>query len=157
MKGKLIAFVGIFCIASLVISGQEAQGKPANPAPSNAEWIAFDGDLAGGQAVVGCCPNAGPFPEYRMTLLFGGEKFQPGTYDGQLFINYYGAGRNRKYKVQFWNDALPGLAIEIIGGIIDYDNKTRVLTVTFTNEKCVDLWTGDLIATVTFTLVRRPY
>ena len=154
MKGRLIAFVGIFCIAVLIVSGQDAQDKPDKPVPSKAEWIAFDGDLVGGQAVVGCCPNAGPFPEYRMCLNFWVGTYPPGWYDGQLFINYYGAGRNRKYIVQFWNDALPGLAIEIIGGVIDYDKKNGVLTVTFTDELCVDLWTQAPIARVNFTLKR---
>jgi hypothetical protein len=156
MKGRLIAFVGIFCIAVLIVSGQDAQGKPDKPGKSNTEWIAFEGDLVGGQAVVGCCPNAGPWPEYTMTLLFGAGDFLPGTYDGQLFINYYGAGRNQKYKVQFWNNDI-GLFIEIIGGVIELDRKNNLLTVTFTEEMCVNLFTGDPIAVVNFTLVRRPY
>ena len=158
MKKGFIAFVGIFCIAVLIVSGQDAQGKPdkpGKPEKSKAEWIAFDGDLVGGQAVVGCCPNAGPWPEYTMTLLFEAGEFQSGTYDGQLFINYFGAGRNQKYKVQFWNNEI-GLFIEIIGGVIEYDRKSKVLTVTFTDEECVHGWTGAHIAYVTFTLVRRP-
>jgi hypothetical protein len=154
MKGRLIVFVGIFCIAVLVISGQDAQGKPDKPGESKAEWIAFDGDLVGGQPVVGCCPNAGPWPEYTMTLLFEAGDFPSGTY-GELFINYYGAGRNQKYKVQFWNNEID-LFIEIIGGVIDQDRKNKILTVTFTDEECVNGWTGNHIAYVTFTLVRHP-
>ncbi len=130
--------------------------KPDKPGESKTEWIAFEGHLVGGQAVEGCCPNDGPFPEYTMTLLFEGDNFSEGTYDGQLFINRYGAGRNQKYKVQFWNDET-GIAIEIIGGVIDDDKKNKILTVTFTNEECVELFTGTPIAVVTFTLVRSPY
>jgi hypothetical protein len=158
MKGRLIAFISIFCIAVLIVSGQDAQGKPDKPdkpGTPEAEWIAFDGDLVGGQAVVGCCPNAGPWPEYTMTLLFEAGDFPPKTYDGQLFINYYGAGRNQKYKVQFWNDEI-GLFIEIIGGVIEYDRKNKILTVTFTDDECVDGVTGNHIDYVTFTLVRHP-
>jgi hypothetical protein len=61
--------------------------KPGKPGESKTEWIAFEGHLVGGQAVEGCCPNDGPFPEYTMTLLFEGDNFSEGTYDGQLFIN----------------------------------------------------------------------
>jgi len=75
-------------------------------------------------------------------------------YDGQLFVNRYGAGRDQKYKVQFWND---DIAIEIIGGVIDDDKKNKVLTVTFTDEACVDLYTKAPIAAVSFVLVRTPY
>lgn len=157
MKGRLIASVGIFCIAILIVSGQDAQGKPDKPGKSKTEWIAFDGDLIGGQAVEGCCPNDGPWPAYTMMLKFKVPGFLPDIfYDGQLFINYYGAGRNQKYKVQFWNNET-GLFIEIIGGVIKRDRKNKVLTVTFTDEECVDGWTGTHIAYVTFTLVRRPY
>jgi hypothetical protein len=170
MKGRLIAFVGIFCIAILIFSGQDAQGekpdkppgKPDKPPgkPPTTEWIEFTGDLQGGQPVDGCCPNAGPYPQYTMTLtraLGEGTEYEipAGTYDGQLFIHYFGAGRIEQYKVQFWTDI--GIGFEIIGGDIDYDKKTKVLTVTFTNELCRDFWYDYVIDTVTFTLVRRPY
>jgi len=149
-----LVFIGVDFIESQV----KTQGKPDKPGKTKTEWIAFTGDLKGGQAVDGCCPNAGPFPEYGMTLEFGVGGFPADTYyDGQLFINRYGAGRNQKYKVQFWNDDISGIAIEIIGGVIDYDKKNKVLTVTFTDEECVNLWTGTHIAWVTFTLVRHPY
>jgi len=67
MKGRLIAVVGVFCIAILIFSGTDAQGmkpdKPDKPSKSNTEWIEFWGDLVGGQPVDGCCPNAGPNPD----------------------------------------------------------------------------------------------
>jgi len=57
-------------------------------------------------------------------------------------------------KVQFWNDYV---AIEIIGGVIDNDKKNKLLTVTFQDEACVDLYTKELIAEVSFVLVRAPF
>ena len=155
MKGKLVAFASILCIASLIASGANAKGKPDKPVEPKTELITFAGDLIGSGPVEGCCPNAGPFPAYGMTLQFDVGDFTAGAYfDGQLFINNYGAGRDRKYKVQFWND---DIAIEIIGGVIDKDKKNNLLTVTFTDEICVDLNTGENIAEVSFVLVRTPY
>ncbi len=70
MKGRLVAFAGIFCIASLIVSSANA-GKPDKPPKADkpdkttAECIVFTGDLAsvpGGTVVEGCCPNAGPNP-----------------------------------------------------------------------------------------------
>ncbi len=155
-----LAFVLVFIGVDFIEGQVKTLGKPDKPdkpGKTKTEWIAFTGDLVGGQTVEGCCPNDGPFPEYGMTLLFKVGNFPPSAYhDGQLFINRYGAGRNQKYKVQFWNDEI-GIAIEIIGGVIDDDKKNKVLTVTFTDEMCVNLWTGSPIAVVTFTLVRSPY
>jgi len=165
MRKKLIIKLGILGLAAIFLlsmasysTDQEVttQGKPDKPGESKTELITFEGDLAGYQAVDGCCPNAGPFPEYTMTLGFEVGGFPAGTeYDGYLFINGYGAGRNHKYIVQFWNDDLK-IFIEIIGGVIDYDKKNKVLKVTFENEECVEYWTGTTTV-VTFTLVRRPY
>jgi hypothetical protein len=156
MKRRLIAFVGIFCIPVLIVSGAYAQGKPDKPGNSQTERIVFSGDLTGDQAVSGCCPNAGPFPAYHMTLNFKVGTHEAGTpIDGYLFINYYGAGKNREYIVQFWTQDRD-VAIQIIGGDIDFDKTTKVLTVTFENELCVDMITGQTITDVTFTLVRRP-
>jgi len=162
MKGKFIAFVGIFCIAILIVLGADAKGKPdkpdkpGKPGKPKTEWIKFWGDLVGSQPVDGCCPNAGPFPDYRMCLNFEVGGFLAGTcHDGQLFINVYGAGRNRQYKVRFWKEGTD-VAIEIIGGVIDFDKRNKILTVTFTDELCVDMSTGRPITKVTFKLVRRP-
>ena len=76
--------------------------------------------------------------------------------NGHLFINFFGAGRNRQYIVKFSKEGTD-VAIKIIGGVIDYDRRTKILTVTFTDELCVDNNTGQVIAEVNFTLVRRPY
>jgi len=163
MKRRLIAFVGIFCIAILIVSGVDARMNPDKPdkppGKSKTEWIEFSGDLAGGQPVDGCCPNAGPFPEYRMCLNFEVGGFPAGTcYDGQLFINNYRylAKGERQYKVQFWKEGTD-VGIEIIGGVINFDKRSKILTVTFTEELCVDMCTGAPITTVNFTLVRHPY
>jgi hypothetical protein len=161
MKGRFVAFVGIFCIAILIVSAANADKPPKPPKPdkTTAECITFTGDLIGHQQVEGCCPNAGPFPQYAMTLNFAVAGFPAGSYfDGQLFINNYGSGRDRKYKVQFWSDhdGPDHIAIEIIGGEIYADKKTKTLTVVFTDEDCVDLHTKEFIAKVSFTLVRTP-
>ena len=47
-------------------SDLETQGFSKKPVRS--ELITFSGDLTGAQEVIGCCPNAGPFPDYTMTL-----------------------------------------------------------------------------------------
>ena len=154
MKGKLIAFASILCIASLIVSGANAKGKPDKPGDTKTELIIFAGDLVGyDDSVEGCCPNAGPFPVYGMTLVKDLGDFRAGYYEGYLFISTYGTGRDREYKVQFWND---NIAIEIIGGVIVNDKKNKVLTVTFTDESCVDLNTGVDIAEVNFVLTRTP-
>jgi hypothetical protein len=154
MKSRFVAFVGVFCIAILIVSVADAGKpvKPPKPGGTTTEWIEFMGALDGGEAVAGCCPNNGPWPAYSMTLSGLGD-LRNGTHDGQLFINYYGAGRNQKYIVQFWTE---DFGIEIIGGEIEREKKTKVLTVTFTNEICSDLDSGDPIAVVSFTLVRTP-
>ena len=132
MKGRLIALVCIFCMAILMVSGQDSRGKPDKPGKpdkSNPEWIAFHGGLVGGQEVEGCCPNAGPFPYYTMPLNHDvSEDFPAGTYDGQLFINGYGTGRpqDRQYIVQFWKKETD-IAIEIIGGVVEFDKRSRIL------------------------------
>ena len=148
MKGRLVAFVGIFCIAILVASAVNA-GKPDKPPKPpktpglTTECIIFTGDLQsvdGGTKIVGCCPNAGPWPAYTMTLNVLG--IYPESYDGYLFINVFGTGPNAEYKVQFWtwdydNNEIPGTGdyfFEIYGGVLDRDKKTKVLTVTVDNE-----------------------
>jgi hypothetical protein len=156
MKGRLAAFVGIFCIAILIVSGANADKppkppKPPQPGETTAECITFTGDLNGRQQVEGCCPNAGPYPVY--TMILNNLGWLDGTYEGQLFMNYHGAGRNKKYIVQFWNDDL-GIAIEIIGGVIVNDRKNKVLTVTFEDETGWDLINDIPIPDVDFVLVR---
>jgi hypothetical protein len=109
---------------------------PPDPDQTTVECIVFTGDLIGSQVVEGCCPNMGPFPDYAMTLVLKDEYdatvYYGGPYDGKLFINNYGAGRNHGYIVQFWND---DICFEAVGGKINNDKKSKVLTVTFTDEE----------------------
>jgi len=174
MREKLITKLGILGLAAIFLlsmasysTDQEVttQGKPEKPfkpGKPEKEWIAFSGHLVGGQVVEGCCPKRGPSPEYTMTLPNGlgldpSGKYEipPGIHLGYLFINGVGAAKqDRQYKVQFWNYEF---GIEIVGGVLNFDKKTKILTVTFTEELCVDMWSGRPITSVTFTLVRHQY
>jgi hypothetical protein len=166
MKGRLAAFVGIACIASLIASGAYARGKPNKPdkpGGTTTEHIAFSGDLLGGEVVEGCCPNAGPAPPYELTVprdlgVGNPEDLQVSadTYSGFLFMNRFGAGRNQEYLVRFWgvSDSGNHIAIEIIGGVIHDDKKNKITTVTFELADCVHLDTKEYIDTVSVSLVR---
>ena len=150
MKGGLVAFVGIFCIAILVVSGANADKPPKKDKPDNtkAECIVFTGDLQsveGGTVIEGCCPNAGPNPAYTMTLNVFGIPLD--TYDGQLFINQFGTGPSAQYKVQFWtwdnDNETPGdgdYFFQIYGGVLDRDRKAKTLTVTFDGSEPATGW-----------------
>jgi len=162
MRKKLITKLGILGLAAIFLlsmasysTDQEvtSQGKPDKPGKLKAEWIQFTGDLVGAQEVVGCCPNAGPFPEYTMTLPKDVGHIPAGTYNGNLFINGWG---DRQYKVQFWIEGCD-FAFEIRGGVFDFNKWTRVSTVIFTDVLCEDFCTGQPLAELTFTLVRHPY
>ena len=163
---KWLIVIATFVSLMFVVTSLEA-GKPAKPTkPDNTqtEWIAFTGDLAGGQEVEGCCPNAGPFPEYTMTFDVPafpalGIPALVGTYDGELFISSYRIGQDRGYIVQFSNDheLEDHVAIEIRGGEVSVDKKTKEVTVVFENAECRDQHDPkELITYVTFTLVRTP-
>ena len=100
MKGRLVAFVGVFCIASLIVSVANAEkpdrGKPPGPTKLETELIVFMGDLVGGEEVEGCCLNRGPAPAYTMHVpehglgnLENGPYYPPGAYTGHLFINVF--------------------------------------------------------------------
>ncbi len=172
MRKKLIIKLGILGLAAIFLLSMASYStdkevttrgkpdkpdKPGKPGKPKTELIEFYGDLVGGQPVDGCCPNAGPFPDYRMCLNFAVGDLPAGTYyDGKLFISGAGAGRNRYYKVQFGTGDCK-VAIKINGGVSDYDKWNRVLTVTFTDELCEDWCTGQPVAVVNFTLVRRAY
>ena len=137
--------VAVATLVSLVFVVSNASAKkPAKPPPdpdqTTAECIVFTGEyLQGGEEVEGCCPNAGPWPAYKMLL-------DGSPYEGQLFINFVGAGPKAKYRVQFWSwdwdTEVPGIDdifFEIIGGAIDYDKKSKFLTVSFEDEEAT-LW-----------------
>jgi hypothetical protein len=154
MKGRLAAFVGVSCIALLIVSGAYAgkptdkPGKPPKPGNVTTECFVFTGDLEGGQEVEGCCPNAGPSPAYTMTLDVVGVEY--GTYEGYLFAKpvrtKFKGQTTERYKVQFytWDSEteipeIPGegdyfFEIFCDGDDIQYDETTDVLTVTFDND-----------------------
>ena len=143
MKGKLIAFASILCIASLMASGANAgkpdkPDKPDKPGNTQTEWIEFTEDFVGGEEVEGCCPNAGPFPEYTLTLaknltFTDGTIFAAGPHAGHVYMSHSSVGKDRKYVVQFWTTGDDHICIEVYGGVEDHDRKAKVLTVTFTN------------------------
>ncbi len=165
---KSIVFSVLMFSMTLLFVGCENEGQPTqntsdmekqllskkskpNKNPKS-ELITFEGDLTGDpvtQRVEGCCPNAGPFPKYTMTLsrVFGNISE---TYNGNIFMNTFGTGKNKEYIVQFWWDEM---FLEVRGGVIDNDKKNKILTVTFTNAQCVI--DGDTVW-VNFTLTREP-
>jgi len=120
-----------------------------------AESIIFkEGDLVGNADVVGCCPNAGPWPEYTMAL---SGPLPAGTYDGNIFMNFTGNQSPGDYIVQFWWGEVPyDYFIEIRGGEADYNRRTKFLKVTFVDAQCEifinDVSTGTV--PVSFTLTR---
>ena len=159
-KRWLSVFTLLIC-GMLVTTGIEAKKpdgvKPDNPNKTKAECIIFTGDLMGMAKVEGCCPNAGPYPEYTMTLNLPdkdgtdlndvyGIPYGQTEFDGQLFMNF---AADEGYKVQFWNwdsdNEIPGagnIFFEIYGGDIFYDRKDKLLEVIFTNEEAT-LWLYD--------------
>ena len=160
MKSKVIpslilSIVLILSITLIFVSYGLSKREP------NLELITFTGDLEGSQEVEGCCGNAGPFPEYTMTLSDKfPEEFQ-GTHTGNIFMNGFGRNMPWDYKVQFWwTEDGTEYFIEIRGGEVHKDKKTKILTVTFENVPSYEIWIGWVLlepVTVTFTLIRDPH
>ena len=137
-------------------SDLELQGL--NKKPANGELITFVGDLAGSQQVIGCCPNAGPSPEYTMTLSDVFPEDIRGEHNGYIFMNNFGRNLPWAYKVSFWwpdNNAQDTLII-VRGGVTYNDRKNKILTVTFTDDTCWVYYPNSDEDTVyvTFTLTR---
>jgi len=172
MKSKRISvlFLSITLIlVSLIFVSSFGLSKPKpKPKPEqNSEWITFSGDLYGEQEVVGCCPNAGPNPEYTMNLSYVFPIDMRGEHDGYIFMNCFGRNMLWDYKFQFWwgeggDDHFYEYFIEIRGGEAHKDKKTKILTVTFENVPCYEIWKrGELLTEtveviVSFTLTRDP-
>jgi len=174
MKSKTISvlFLSIalfFSITLILVSFGLSKPKP-NP-NSNPELIIFEGDLEGNQEVVGCCPNAGPFPEYNMTLSEKAfetaipKEMTEKPLDGNIFMNVFldlsehdRGKRKAMYLVQFWwTEGDTEYFIEIRGGDIESNKKTKILTVTFVDVPC-KIWINDLPkepVTVSFNLTRK--
>ncbi len=153
MRGRLVVYVCVFCVAVFAASGAIADKpskppKPPKPEVSKAECIVFTGDLQsveGGTVIEGCCPNAGPWPGYTMTLATG--SLMGGTHVGQLFINFFGTGPNAQYIVQFWtwdsDNETPGdgdYQFEIYGGVLERDRKAKTLRVIFDGSEPATVW-----------------
>ena len=154
MKGRVVVFTVALCITGLVASGvfadkpEKPPGKPATPGETT-DLIIFEGDLKGSAIVLGCCPNAGPNPEYTMTVnrdlgYEGGLQVPKGTYDGFIFMNFFGTRKNQQYYIKFWGSSstTPGLnvAFGIKGGVIYQEKKSDTLRVEFDGD---DLYTLD--------------
>ena len=133
----------------------------------HSENIIFEGDLEGSQEVVGCCPNAGPWPNYTMTLseeVFP-QEMTGEEHDGNIFMNRFGRNMDWAYKVQFWwgeggDGYFYEYFIEIRGGVVHNDRKTKILTVTFVEVPSYEIWIGWVlqdIVTVSFILTRDPH
>ena len=128
--------------------------------PIRSDQITFTGDLIGDEEVFGCCPNRGPFPEYTMTMSDNfPEDFRGEHPDGNIFLNGFGRHLPWAYKVQFWWGGEEEYFIEIRGGTVTKDKKSRILTATFTQEDTC--WTWDpngveKIIFIDFTLIRDP-
>jgi len=123
----------------LTQSTSEVEKQILDKKPEKGESITFVGDLAGSEVVVGCCPNAGPWPAYTMTFLSG--PFPPeisGTpITGNIFMNSTGRQSPGDYIVQFWWGEVPNdYFIEIRGGEAHNDRRNKILTVTFEDAQC---------------------
>jgi hypothetical protein len=174
MKTRLAVLGGVFCIVIFAVSFADAKGKPPKPekpAKPNltTECIVFtdnqnDDDLEhvyleGGQdcATVGCCPNAGPFPQYVMTLYNVCYTSAFNTTDclqedpvlGLLFMN--GFGRNAPYEgwlVQFWTCDYRArrpvggdFFLQIRGGTeVPQPKKSKVEVIEFLDAEDAILW-----------------
>jgi len=128
-------------------SDMEKQILSKKPKPNKnpkSELITFTGHLEGNpetQLVFGCCPNAGPWPAYTMTL---SGPLPAGTYEGNIFMNSTGRQSPGDYIVQFWWGEVPNnYFIEIRGGEAINDRRNKILTVTFENAQC-EIWTNDV-------------
>jgi hypothetical protein len=135
--------------------------RPEKPAkPSSCELITFTGDLAGSDEVEGCCPNAGPFPAYKMTLSsLAFPDGISGEHDGNIFMNSLGRRVEGDYMVQSWWGAEPDdYFIEIRGGELEYDKRNKVLAVTFEEESMTIRHADDdpTSVDVTFAVTREP-
>ena len=165
MKSKNISALVLsitLILVNLILVSSFGLSRPKQ----NSQWITFSGDLEGEQEVVGCCPNAGPNPEYTMTLsedVFP-EEMTGESHDGHIFMNVFmnrsehGSGKKKvMYMVKFyWTEGDTEYFIEIRGGDIESNKKTKSLTVTFDEVPC-KIWINDVPTepvTVTFILTK---
>jgi hypothetical protein len=164
MKSRVVAFVCMFCVVGVFGPTADAEKPP------KFECITFSGDLesAGETRIADCCPNAGPAPEYEMTLSTGDDRVD-GTRSGYLFINVLGTGPSQVFMVKFWTwDSYGGVSprdgdyfFEIRGGTIVRDRRAKTFIVTYDEEMATGwdyyddgTWTQFDIPNVSFVLFR---
>ena len=179
MKSQNYKRLALFAmLISLVFVVTNVTAKKVKPPPdpdhTKAELIVFTGDLEGWAHVVGCCPNAGPYPRYTMVLpegLYDSDGFLVypiGTYDGELFIGSYGIAEyivqfhaccTREDSVDICKGILPEMKFEIIGGTLMSvgPKKAKGLVVTFDEESWWKDWNKDIdMGPVSFEMLRIP-
>ena len=155
MLSMTMLFVSCENEGQLTQSTSDVETQILDKKPQKGELIIFkEGDLAGNEIVLGCCPNAGPWPEYTMTL---SGPLPAGTYDGNIFMNSTGRQSPGDYIVQFWwGEAPNNYFIEIRGGEAHNDRRNKILTVTFEDAQC-EIWINDVFTetvSVSFILTR---
>ena len=173
---KWLIVIATFVSLMFVVTGLEAgkPDRPPKPDKTPGELIVFTGELQGWAHVEGCCPNAGPFPRYTMVLPWGlydsedEEVYPPGTYDGELVMNSYGAGGyiiqfhaccTREDSIDKCKGVLPEMKFEIIGGTLMSvgHKKAKGLSVSFYEEVWWRDWNRDIdIGIVSFEMLRIP-
>jgi len=160
MLSMSLIFVSCENESQLTQNSSDIETQILDKKPIRSDQITFTGDLVGDEEVFGCCPNAGPSPEYTMDVV--SDKFPvefQGEHTGNIFLNGFGRSLPWAYKVQFWWGGEEEYFIEIRGGTVHKDKRTKILTVTFTQEDTC--WTWDpngveRIIFIDFTLIRAP-
>jgi len=143
MLSMTLFFVSCENEGQLTQSASDVEKQTLDKKPQKGESIIFEGELIGDQDVVGCCPNAGPWPAYTMTL---SGPLPGGTYDGNIFMNSTGRQSPGDYIVQFWWGKVPNdYFIEIRGGEVHNDRRNKILTVTFEDAQC-EIWINDVLS-----------
>ena len=150
MLSMTLLFVSCENEGQLTESTSDVETQKLDKKPEKGESITFVGDLAGSEVVLGCCPNAGPWPAYTMTL---SDEIFPigihGTYTGNIFMNSTGRQSPGDYIVQFWWGEVPvNYFIEIRGGEAINDRRNKILTVTFEDAQCEIFIDDELTETV---------
>jgi hypothetical protein len=156
-----LAFIFVNCEneGQLTESASDVETQILEKKPHDGDLIIFTGDLAGIDTVMGCCPNAGPSPEYTMTM---SDKFPVefrGEHTGYVYMNGFGRHLPWAYKVQFWWGGEEEYFIEIRGGTVTKDKKSGILTGTFTTADTCWTWDPNVVEEIIFidfTFIRDP-
>ena len=157
MLSMTLLFVSCENESQLTQSTSDVEKQILDKKPIRSDWIKFTGDLMGDQEVFGCCPNAGPSPEYTMILSNTFPEDFQGEHWGNLFINSFGRNMPWDYKVQFWWGGENEYFIVIRGGETEWDKKAGWLKVTFDEEPMLLIDPNDdsTYVDVTFILTKQ--